>query len=122
MKLNTEFFVTLIFLVARVLRGKADFPTTLRVVGFASSAHFIEILGFIPLVGVLVRFIALLIEFFGIWIGEAAANELKGWRAVLLPVFYVAAQVVSVVFLASASQGIAVTYHAILHAFGVAPP
>jgi len=40
------------------LRGKADFTSTLRVAGFAQSAHLLEIFGFLPVIGPVVRFLA----------------------------------------------------------------
>jgi hypothetical protein len=57
--------VGFLYLAAILLRGKADFTSTLRVAGFAQSAHLLEIFGFLPVVGPAVRFLALLLAFFG---------------------------------------------------------
>ncbi|MCK5430401.1 MAG: hypothetical protein KAI94_13060, partial [Anaerolineales bacterium] len=114
-------FITVLFLylAGHLLRGKADYTTTLRVSGFAQSAHIFELLGFIPVIGPLARFIALTLAFFGVWLGTATANELKGWRSLLLPVIYLATVVISIVFLMSIIEGTAFTIDGLLIGFGV---
>jgi hypothetical protein len=111
--------IVLLTIAARILRGKANFTSNLRVAGFAQSAHILELLGFIPVIGPLARIIALLLTIFGLWIGTAAANELKGWRTVLLPVIYIATVVISVVFLMSIIEGTVFTTDALLQDFGL---
>ena len=111
--------VALVYLAARLLRGKADFTSTLRVAGFAQSAHLLEILGFLPVIGPAVRFMALLLAFFGIWIGTATAHELRGWRSLLLPVVYIATAVITVVFLAGVIKGTGFAIDSIFQDFGL---
>lgn len=113
------FIVVVLFLATRLLRGTADFTTTLRVVGFAQSAHILELLNFLPVVGPLARVAAVLITFFGVWIGTAAANEFKGWRTILLPILYIITLVVVIYFLVSAVAGTAVTIDGIAESFGL---
>jgi hypothetical protein len=116
-------FVSILFLylAARVLRGKADFTSTLRVAGFAQSAHILEVLGFIPVIGPIARFMALFLALFGIWIGTATAHELKGWRTILLPLVYVATLVIAVVFLVAVIEGTAFTVDGLLQDIGLIP-
>ena len=111
--------ILLLFLTARILRGKADYTITLRVAGFAQSAHLLELLGFIPVIGPLARILALVLSLVGVWIGTATANELKGWRTILLPVIYVATVVISVYFIMAAIEGAALTFDGLLQDFGV---
>lgn len=61
----------------------------LRVADFTQSAHVLELLGFISVIGPLSLFVALILAFFGVWLGTVTAHELKGWRTLLLPVIYV---------------------------------
>jgi len=110
--------ILLLFLAARILRGKADYTTTLRVAGFAQSAHLLELLGFIPVIDPLARILALVLSLIGVWIGIATANELKGWRTILLPVIYVATLVISVYFIIAAIEGTALTIEGLLQDFG----
>lgn len=113
--------VLFLFLAARLLRGTADFTSTLRVAGFAQSAHILELLGFIPVVGPLARFMALILAIVGLWIGVAAAHELKGWRTIALPVIYVATLAISFVFLAAVIGGAAFTIDGLMQNFGLLP-
>jgi hypothetical protein len=112
--------VLFLFMAARLLRGKSHFTTTLRVAGFTQSAHVLELLGFLPVIGPLARFIALLLVFFGIWIGVSIAHELSGWRTALLPVIYVLAAVVGAVFLFAVIQGTGLVIENLLFALGLA--
>lgn len=112
--------ILLLYMAARLLRGKEHYTSTMRVAGFAQSAHILEVLGFIPIVGPLARFMAVLLAFFGVWIGTAAAHQLKGWRTVLLPVIFIAVMVVGEVFILSVIGGTAVTFDVLLINFGLA--
>jgi hypothetical protein len=113
------FSVLFLYMAARVLRGKADFTATLRVMGFAQSAHIFEVLGVLPIIGPLARFLALLLAFFGVWIGTTTAHELKGWRTFLLPIIYIATIVIALFFLVSVIEGTALTIDGLLEDFGV---
>jgi uncharacterized membrane protein YvlD (DUF360 family) len=109
----------MIFIATRLLRGSADFNSTLRVIGFAQSAHIFELLNFLPVVGPIARVMALLLTFFGVWIGTATANEFKGWRTILLPVIYIITIVVAVYFLVSIIEGTALTIEGLGADFGL---
>jgi hypothetical protein len=113
--------VLFLFMAARLLRGEKHYTATLRVAGFAQSAHVLEVLGFLPVIGALARFIALLLAIFGVWIGTATAHELRGWRTALLPVLYLLTMVVGVFFLFGIIQGTALAVDNLLVDFGVTP-
>ena len=81
--------VVLLAMAARTLRGTGNFTSTLRVASFAQSAHVIELLGFLPVIGPLARIIAVLLTIIGVWVGTVVAHDLKGWRTILLPVIYI---------------------------------
>jgi hypothetical protein len=116
------FAVMFLYFSGRLLRGKANYTGTLRVAGFAQSAHLLEVLGFIPVVGSIARFVALVLGFFGVWIGSATAHELKGWRAFLLPVIYLATLVISVFFLEAVIEGTVLAVDGLLADIGLVPP
>jgi len=115
-------FLTILFLTmaARLLRGKEKFTATLRVSGFAHSAYVLELLSFIPVIGPIARFLALLLTFFGVWIGTAIANELRGWRTIVLPVIYILTIVVAFVFITAIIEGTAFSIDNLLLDLGVA--
>jgi hypothetical protein len=101
--------VILLQLTARVLRGKASITSTLNVVGFAQTAHLVQLLAFVPVIGPVANFLANLLVFLGIWVGVSSAHELKGWRTFVLPVIYLVVAVVSFVFLVAILEGIQFT-------------
>jgi quinol-cytochrome oxidoreductase complex cytochrome b subunit len=90
-----------------------------RVAGFAQTAHFLELLGFAPVIAPLARFLAVALAFFGVWVGTATAHRLRGWRTALLPVVYLATVVLAVTFLEAVRRGAALTSRAILQSLGV---
>ncbi len=112
--------VVLLALTARVLRGQGNFTSTLRVAGFAQGAHFVELLGFIPVLGPLARLIAVLLSVIGVWIGSVIAHKLKGWRTILLPVIFIITTIVAIVFITAAIEGLAVTFDSLMEALGLA--
>jgi hypothetical protein len=111
--------VLFLFMAARLLRGKKHYTTTLRVAGFSTGAHVLELLSFLPVIGPLARLIALLLTFFGIWIGTSTAHDLRGWRTVLLPIIYIIAFVIGVVFLFAVIQGTGFAIDNLLIDFGL---
>jgi hypothetical protein len=79
----------------------------------------LELLGFLPVIGPLSRFIAVLLTILGVWVGSSVANDLKGWRTVLLPVIYILTTIISVVFLLATLEGVAVTLDSIFQSLGL---
>jgi len=111
--------VLVLFFAARLLRGKADYTTTVRVAGFAQSAYVLELLGFLPVIGPLARIMATILAFFSIWIGTSTANKLSGWRSFLLPLFYIVTITITIVFLLSVIGGTAFTIQGIMQDLGL---
>jgi hypothetical protein len=111
--------VALMGFTARALRGEGNFTQTFRVASFAQSAHVLELLGFLPVIGPLSRFIAVLLTIIGVWMGVAITHNLKGWRTILLPVVYVLTTLVAIVFILAAIEGFSVTIQSILQIFGL---
>jgi hypothetical protein len=111
--------IGLLTMAARPLRGKGDFTSMIRVAGFAQSAHAFELLGFLPVIGDLARFAALILTITGIWLGSVIAQDMKGWRTILLPVIYILTTVISVIFFISILEGISVSVDVIANFFGI---
>jgi uncharacterized membrane protein YvlD (DUF360 family) len=114
-------FITVLFLslTIRLLRGKADYTSTLRAVGFAQSAQLLNILFFIPVIGPLARIFALVLTLVGVWIGTAISGDLRGWRTLLLPVVYIATMVISLYFIVAVIEGLGIEIDGLLREFGV---
>jgi hypothetical protein len=114
--------VLLLFMAAHLLRGKHRYTTTLRVAGFAQSAHVLELLVFIPVIGPVARFLSVFLTVFGVWMGVATAHELKGWRTLILPVVYIVVMVIALGFLVVALRGAQYTINTLIQSLGVAVP
>jgi uncharacterized membrane protein YvlD (DUF360 family) len=110
-----------LYAAARLMRGKATFTATLRAAGFAQSIYVLDLLGFLPVIGNLVRFLAILVAFFGTWIGTATAHELRGIRTILLPFLYLIILTIGFVFLQSALEGTVFAFSNILAQLGWTP-
>jgi uncharacterized membrane protein YvlD (DUF360 family) len=113
--------VLVLYITAIILRGKADFTTTMRVAGFAQAAHILELFGFFPVIGPLARFMALILAILGTWIGTAGIQELSGWRSILLPVVFIATLAISIIFLIAVVEGATFTIDGLMLQFGLAP-
>jgi uncharacterized membrane protein YvlD (DUF360 family) len=113
--------VLLLYFAGHIMRGKADYTATLRVAGFAQSAHALELLGFIPVIGPLARVMAVILTLLGVWVGTAQANEFSGWRSILLPVVYIATMTITIVFLVAMIEGTVFTVDGLLMDLGVIP-
>jgi hypothetical protein len=72
-------------------------------------------------VGPLARIMAVILTLLGVWIGTAEANELRGWRSILLPLVYIATVVITVVFLISVIEGSVFTVDGLLMDLGLIP-
>jgi uncharacterized membrane protein YvlD (DUF360 family) len=77
------------FGAARLLGGKGSYTATFRGVGFGSVGYLFALLALVPPLAPLARFLALVVGFFGSWLGAAEANKIRGWRVLLLPVLYI---------------------------------
>ena len=106
---------------AHLLRGRATFTQTLRVAGFAQSAHILDLLGFAPVIGPAARFLAMLLTLAGIWIGAATTHELRGWRTLALPLVFVLVLIASLFFAQTILEGLAVALPDLLETLGWAP-
>ncbi|MGB2910098.1 MAG: hypothetical protein WBB55_05925 [Anaerolineales bacterium] len=64
-------------MVNRSLLDKTALTTCTTVTwlaGFAQSAHVLPVLGFLPVIGPLVRFLGRILAFFGVWMGTDTAE------------------------------------------------
>jgi hypothetical protein len=113
------FSTIILFMASRILRGKAKFTPTLRVTGFAQSAYVLYLLAFLPVIGPVARFLAVLVSLFAVWVGMATAQQLRGWRTLVLPLLYVAIVVVGLVFLQAIMQGTEFVFEDVFTSLGV---
>jgi len=77
--------VAIMHAAGRVMRGQGTFSRTFRVLGFLQAITLIELLRLIPMLDTPVSIVTNVLSFFGVWLGAAAAQRLRGWRTVFLP-------------------------------------
>jgi hypothetical protein len=108
-----------IFGAARLLRGTADFTTTLRVAGFAQVGYFLLLVTPIQVLAAPAQIGAFLITFLATWIGVSEAHKLTGWRAFLLPVVTLVVALISAFVLSILARGLELTMNTIGRLFGL---
>jgi hypothetical protein len=113
--------VAIVFGAARLLKGKGDFSSTLRVMGFARTADILNLLVLLPVIGTIAPLAAILLTFLGTWIGAAQAHQLKGWRSLLLPLIAVVVFVGAAVILTVLGEGLQLTIDTFLQSVGMSP-
>jgi uncharacterized membrane protein YvlD (DUF360 family) len=104
---------------ARLLRGKADFTSTLRVVGFAQTAYLITLLALIEPLALIARIAAIAVAFLATWLGVSEAHRLKGWRTLLLPLVSIVIGVGSLLVLYILFRSAQMTIEDITRAIGM---
>jgi uncharacterized membrane protein YvlD (DUF360 family) len=114
--------VLFVFAAGRLLSGQGKFTRTLRAMGFAQIGWFAGLLTLITPVAPVARLIAVLLVFFGAWIGASEAHQTRGWRTILLPVVALVVSVVAVLVLHSLLTGVEFTLTALFSDLGVAAP
>lgn len=118
----TWLLVTLVvFGAARVLRGKADFTTTLRATGFAQAAYVLELLVLLPPLDAVARIGAFLVVFLATWIAVSEAHKLSGWRTVLLPLAALVIAVLGAIVLNILVSSAELTIESVMRVVGLLP-
>jgi len=110
-----------LFGAARVLGGKASYTTTFRALGFATVTYLLSLLALIPPLAPVTRLVVTVASFGAAWIGVAQAQELSGWRSLILPLAYIAVFTISVAVLGVLLAGAQMTLTTLAQDLGVTP-
>ena len=110
-----------IFGAARVLGGKASYTTTFRALGFASVTYLLSLLALIPPLAPVTRLVVTVASFVAAWIGVAQAQELGGWRSLILPIAYILVFWISIAVLGVLLTGAALTLTTLAQELGLSP-
>ena len=114
--------VAVIFGGARALKGKGDFSSTVRVVGFAHVGNLLYLLAFFPAMAQISSLAATVVTFIGIWLGAAQAHDLKGWRSLLLPFVAILVTVISLFIIYILARGLGMTLDTFMQSIGISMP
>lgn len=115
------FMVLVLFGSGRLLGGKGSFTATFRSMGFAQGIFVLDLLAFIPPIAPLVRILVSALTFIATWLGVVEAHELRGWRAILVPVGMIVVVLLGLFIVGTVVEGFAFTYDALLKDFGLSP-
>lgn len=113
--------VLVLFGSGRLLGGKGSFTATFRSMGFAQGIFVLDLLAFIPPIAPLVRILVSALTFIATWLGVVEAHELRGWRAILVPVGMIVVVLLGLFIVGTVVEGFAFTYDALLKDFGLSP-
>lgn len=108
-----------VFWAARLLRGTADFTTTLRATGFAQAGYFLELFALLPPLAILARIAGYIVTLLATWIAASEANKLSGWRTLLLPFVVVLISIASSFVLDILFRGAEMSVESLIRAFGL---
>jgi hypothetical protein len=111
--------VLFIYLAARLLRGRGNYTTTFRAMGFASAAYILDLLSFVPVIGPVVRVIVTLLALVGLWMGVSEAHRLRGWRSLLIPVGAIILLVLSILIIGVLFEGFVISIDSLFTDFGL---
>jgi hypothetical protein len=106
-------------MAGKLLSGKGAYTSTLRALGFAQVAWFLQLLAFLPVFGPLARVISLVVAFLAVWQGAAEAHETKGWRTIVFPVVAVLVLIAAVFVVKTLAAGAEFTLTALGAEVGV---
>jgi uncharacterized membrane protein YvlD (DUF360 family) len=115
------FTVAMMFLAARAMGGTGSFTDSARVLGFARTPYLLLVLAFIPQLAPAVRIITAVMVLVGNLFGMAVAHNLRGWRALLLPLIAVLVTVVGLFAIQAFLSGVELTFQGILEVLGLQP-
>ncbi len=115
------FMVLVLFGAGRLLGGKGSYTATFRTMGFAQGVYVLDLLAFIPLISSLVRILVTILTFIATWLGVVEAHELKGWRAILVPIAVVVVIILGLFIISTVFEGFEFTINTLMVDFGLSP-
>jgi hypothetical protein len=111
----------LLVVAAHPLGGKGSYTRTLRAVGFGAMANFLALLAVFPFLKPLAPILALVVAFFATWIGASEAQDLRGWRSLVLPVVALVVLLIAIVAVPVLFAGASITFQTLARELGLTP-
>jgi hypothetical protein len=104
-----------------VLRGKATFTQTFRVMGFVQVVHLLELFRLIRPIEPLATLFVTLLSIFAAWLAMAEAHRFRGWRTLTFPLLYFAILTIGGLALLSLFGGFDFALETLAQRFGWMP-
>ncbi|WP_374686391.1 phage holin family protein [Promineifilum sp.] len=113
--------VAILQAAGHILRGRATFAQTFRVLGFTQAIALIHLLRLIPILETPALIAANVLGAFAVWLGAAAAHQLRGWRTLLLPLAFYLTIVLGLLAILSLLGGFGFALDTLMQRFRVTP-
>ena len=107
--------------VAHVLRGKGTFTRTFRAMGFAQTVSVLELLRVFSPLAPLAMVVVTVLSIMVTWLAVAEAHGFRGWRLLVLPIFYIAVLIGGGVFVYNVAGGFGDAVEMLLQSLGFLP-
>jgi hypothetical protein len=111
--------VAVIFGAGYLLSRQGSFTKTFRALGFAQVVALLELLSLFRPIESAVHAVVFFVNILAVWMGGATALELRGWRALLLPLIAILVFLLGEVVLNSLLAGAEFTLQALLDDVGM---
>jgi uncharacterized membrane protein YvlD (DUF360 family) len=111
--------VLMVYLAARLLRGKANYTETFRAYSFGHTIYVLAIFALIPGLDEIIRLVVALGSIIAIWVAVSEAHRILGWRTLVLPFLTILMLVLVALAINLFVAGAQMSINALLSAFGL---
>jgi len=112
--------VILITTAARALGGRYSMTRSMRALGFAHSVSVLNLIARVAVLAPAINGLTLILSFIAYWLAATEAQELRGWRSLLLPIVGFLLPVAALTVLAVLAEGAAFTIQSLMQQVGLA--
>lgn len=110
-----------IYAVGHLLSRQGTFTHTFRALSFAQTADVLSLFALYGPIAPVARVIAAAVSILAMWMAAATAHDLKGWRAVVLPVVVILVYILGGVLVHSLVTGASFTWQSLGDALSLTP-
>jgi hypothetical protein len=109
----------ILYMTARILRGEGKFDKAFRIAGFTHVSFILMIVAIVPVLSELAIILAFLMKLFTLWVGMSVGYQIRGWRALVLPVVFLAVWIIGYGFIGNTIQGLLISLNELLSDIGM---
>jgi hypothetical protein len=111
----------MVYLAARLLRGKANYTQTFRAYSFGNTIYAFAIFALIPGLEQIIRLVVVIGAVIAIWVAVSEAHRILGWRTLVLPFLTIIMLVIVSAAIGLFVAGTEMSINALMNAFGLTP-
>jgi uncharacterized membrane protein YvlD (DUF360 family) len=113
--------ILMVYLAARLLRGKANYTQTFRAYSFGNTIYAFAIFALIPGLEQIIRLVVVIGAVIAIWVAVSEAHRILGWRTLVLPFLTIIMLVIVSAAIGLFVAGTEMSINALMNAFGLTP-